>query len=229
MGQKELINKTLEDIESDHYIKFTTPEYADKGDGAIECSFSILDGESIIEKFYLVFNANDSDEYIKGNLIDNLIVTLLASASTYNVTDQEFKDVFDSKFAREDLSKTYDLADYYDSRQATIHELGQMAYELSNKRAREKKALPSERLTKPSHKIASYYLAKQFKNWCQKWWLSNNSQFAMLDYPERACLSLNNINDFAVDENVLPDNDHWNSNLIKLQNKIMKGLGVKRD
>ena len=49
----------------------------------------------------------------------------------------------------------------------------------------------------------------------------------MLDYPQRACLSLNTVNCFASDEDLLEDTNHYNIDLTTLQTKIMKALGVK--
>lgn len=224
---QELIEKLLNELENKYFINFSTPELELKGNSEVECSFWLMNGSLDLEKCYNYFDLADTDDYVKTTLYKNLITTLLTTAETKRMTDQDFVEILNSQRKDVDRSTSYELSDAYQNNDSLLIGLEDMAYDLNSQITKKEKLLDKDELTKPSGKVATHIVGVFFRRWCKDAWLHNHSAFGMLDYPERACLSLNTINRFAVDKDLLEDTDHYDQDLMKLQEKVMKALGVK--
>ena len=93
--------------------------------------------------------------------------------------------------------------------------LQDISYRLAGQVAHDKYPL---KLIKPSKNSLALLMAQDFKKWTKESWL-HSPRHKLLEFPERACLSLNTVQDFLSSNNLVFD-------AIKAQTKIMQGFGV---
>lgn len=224
---QEFVENLLDELSKKYYLDFSTPKLALKGNDELECVFWVMNGVIDLEQCYTYFSMDDTDDYIVDAIKKNLITTLLTIAQTKVMTDQDFVELLFSQPRALDRNTSYELSDAYQTNEGLLTSLQNAAYAISSEITQKERPLDKDKLRQPSHKVATHIVGILFKRWCKESWLRNHAEFPMLDYPQRACLSLNTVNCFASDEDLLEDTNHYDIDLATLQTKIMKALGVK--
>lgn len=223
---KELIKNKLDEYEAKSYVGFSDA-FLKKDGKTYECYFYITDEDVNVSKCYIYFDNDDSDDYIINTLRENLVQTLVAIPYVFNFNDENAQALLNGLTRSIPLKQSTSVSDTLANANNFNRACYDLAYMVSGELTRDKSPLPNDKITEPSHKMFPHIVGVLFTRWCKRAWADNHVEYPMLDYPERACLSLNTVNKFAFDEDLLEDTDHYNDDLMKLQDKIMKGLGVK--
>lgn len=145
----------------------------------------------------------------KEQLINNILVldlnNLLNDDVVTEYLDSRPKVTLDKDYAvrlMQDMEIDYDY-------------LQDISYRLAGQVAHDKYPL---KLIKPSKNPLALLMAQDFRKWTKESWL-HSPRHKLLEFPERACLSLNTVQDFLSSNNLVFD-------AIKAQTKIMQGFGV---
>lgn len=165
------------------------------------------------------------------NLIPDILENLSYQISIYlNIhaypTDQDFAAQLDAKMIHD--PNDYTAIDLLQNYRSEWHELNEISYQIKRDYTKNYSKMRLK-LNKPSTDPIDTLLAALFANWCKQNWLDNRN-IPFLEYPERACLRLNTIQDFLTDLNYKLALD--NQALIfdikdtELQTRIMRGFGT---
>lgn len=161
------------------------------------------------------------------NILENLSyqIDIYLNIHAYP-TDQDFAAQLDAKMIHDPNDHTaIDLLQNYRSE---WHELSDISYQMKRDYIKNYSKMRLK-LNKPSTDPIDTLLAALFANWCKQNWLDNRD-IPFLEYPERACLRLNTIQNFLIDLNckLALDNQTFIFDIkdTELQTRIMRGFGT---
>lgn len=141
-------------------------------------------------------------------------------------TDQDFTAQLDAKMIHD--PNDYTAIDLLQNYLSEWHELSDISYQIKQDYTKNYSEMRLK-LNKPSTDPIDTLLAALFASWCKQNWLDNRD-IPFLEYPERACLRLNTIQDFLTDLNykLAPDNQAFIFDMkdTELQTHIMLGFGT---
>lgn len=161
------------------------------------------------------------------DILENLSyqISIYLNIHTYP-TDQDFATQLDAKMIH-DLNN-YTAIDLLQNYRSEWHELNEISYQIKRDYTKNYSKMRLK-LNKPSIDPIDTLLAALFANWCKQNWLDNRDT-SFLEYPERACLRLNTIQDFLTDLNykLELDNQAFTFDIkdTELQTRIMRGFGT---
>lgn len=140
--------------------------------------------------------------------------------------DQDFATQLDAKRIHD--PNNYTAIDLLQNYRSEWHELSDISYQIKQDYTKNYSKMRL-RLNKPSTDPIDTLLAALFANWCKQNWLDNRD-IPFLEYPERACLRLNTIQNFLTDLNckLALDNQDFTFDIkdTELQTRIMRGFGT---
>ena len=189
---------------------------------------SYIGGEyASVEVLYVPEEFSDMEpEQIHDNLLQTIGHTLLNSKSTDFLTDKDFTERLNSELKSDDT--VYNMFNYLKGVQSDVDFFYTEAWLMLNEYMMH--THPVE-LTIPDFSSEAQLLKALFIDWCQ----TDDARACrinidILAYPERACLSLNNIQDFDMylRNHYFYDKDRNHSDYTDevLQDKIIKAFGV---
>lgn len=159
------------------------------------------------------------------DILENLSyqISIYLNIHTYP-TDQDFATQLDAKMIHD--SNDYTAVDLLQNYRSEWHELNDISYQIKRDYTKNYSKMRLK-LNKPSIDPIDTLLAALFANWCKQNWLDNRDT-PFLEYPERACLRLNTIQDFLTDLNykLELDNQAFTFDIkdTELQTRIMRGF-----
>ena len=206
------------------HIYDITAKSKDKA-SSIKAHVSLKESEAsyIIVPIELWLSQNDPVPDILENLSYQISIYLNIHAYP---TDQDFTTQLDAKMIH-DLNN-YTAIDLLQNYRSEWHELSDISYQIKRDYTKNYSKMRLK-LNKPSTDPIDTLLAALFTNWCKQNWLDNRN-IPFLEYPERACLRLNTIQDFLTDLNckLALDNQAliFDMKDTELQTHIMRGFGT---
>lgn len=172
----------------------------------------------------------NSEQKIKAEVLKAIASDLNSVNIAQFLTDDDVQQLLDSKLRHDPdshlvLNQTMQIKNDVDY----LHSVSYWLYNQYNKLVNPinvRKSLASA--LKPDEIM----LSNEFIDWCYNSYMANKSTQSMLTYPERACLSLNTIEEFITDLNFssVDDENRYTVNDVldeyDIQDKIITGLGT---
>ena len=161
------------------------------------------------------------------NILENLSyqISIYLNIHAYP-TDQDFAAQLDAKLIHD--PNDYTAIDLLQNYRSEWHELSDISYQIKRDYTKNYSKMRLK-LNKPSTDPIDTLLAALFANWCKQNW-QDNRDIPFLEYPERACLRFNTIQNFLTDLNykLALDNQAFTFDIkdTELQTRIMRGFGT---